>query len=50
MELGFAESEAVGRGFASEQEAFVPPLRPWQLQVHAVVPLTLLALVPAEHE
>ena len=44
--VGEAESVAVG-SFASEQEAFVPPPEPWQVQVYAVAPSTLFALVPA---
>jgi hypothetical protein len=34
--------------FCSEQDAFVPPFTPLQFHVHAVLPSTLLALVPAE--
>ena len=36
--------------FASEQEASVPPPEPWQVQVYAVAPFTLLMLVPAVQE
>ena len=49
MVEGEAERVAVGR-MASEQEASVPPPEPWQVQVYAVAPATLLALVPAVQE
>ena len=39
---------AVGAGFASVQAAFAPPFNPAQVQVQALVPETLFALVPAE--
>ena len=53
MVVGEAESVAVGgleEGFASEQEAFVPPAEPWQVQVYAEEPFTLFTLVPAVQE
>ena len=49
MVEGEALREAVG-SFASEQEASVPPPEPWQVQVYAVEPSTLLVLVPAVQE
>ena len=49
MTFGRALRKAVGR-MASEQEAFVPPPEPWQVQVYEVAPATLLVLVPAVQE
>ena len=42
--------EAVAGGFASVQEAVLPPPEPWQDHVQELAPLTLLALVPAAQE
>ena len=46
-ESGEAERVAVGAGLVSVQEAFVPPFAPWHVQVQALVPSTVFALVPA---
>ena len=43
-------SEASGAGFASEQEAEEPLLRPAQVHVQELAPSTLEVLVPAEQE
>ena len=47
---GETDMEAVGAGFASEQDAVVPPFSPSQDHVQALVPSTLETFVPAEQE